>query len=304
MNHLKGVWVPVLSPMEADLSLDRIRFFDHLQWLFDHGIDGVVLFGTNSEATSFSVVERIELLDWVLARNIPNEKVMVGTGCSALTDTTALSQHAVSLGYFNHLILPPFYYKNPTQEGLMDYFSAVIRNVNDDRLRIYLYNFPQLSGINIEPGLAAALNEEFPEQIAGYKDSSGNWENTMAVMEQCPGIIMFPSSEAFLLKILKAGGAGVISGTANVNPKRIKQTYEAYFSDRSNAEVFQAEIKTFRLAVQKYPLVGALKSLIIHYRKDGGWQYLRPPLTLLSSSDFDTLLNEVKSLKFTLADES
>ncbi|MEA1881020.1 MAG: dihydrodipicolinate synthase family protein [Candidatus Marinimicrobia bacterium] len=301
MNQLKGVWVPVLSPMDASLSLDRSRFFDHLQWLFKHGIDGAVLFGTNGEANSFSVQERMEFLEWVYTQNLSNNRVIVGTGCSALTDTTTLSKHAVSLGYFNHLVLPPFYYKNPTQQGLVNYYSEVIQQVNDGRLKLYLYNFPQLSGINLGPELVAELKKQFPQQITGYKDSSGNWENTIAVMDKCPGITMFPGSEVFLLKILEAGGAGIISGTANVNPESIKQTYEAFFSDSHKALVLQKEIESFRLAVQKYPLIGALKSLIKHYRKDDEWQYIRPPLSLLSSSDFAALLDAVKSMKFTLA---
>ncbi len=294
--------MPVLSPMDANLSLDRSRFFDHIQWLFENGIDGVVLFGTNGEANSFSVHERMELLDWVYAQNLSNDRVIVGTGCSALTDSTTLSQHAVSLGYFNHLMLPPFYYKNPKQRGLVNYFSEIITRVNEPRLQVYLYNFPQFSGINLSAELVAELKEKYPHQITGYKDSSGNWDNTENVLKLCPDITMLPGSEVFLTRVLVAGGTGVISGTANVNPGRIKETYNSFWSDSKKTKLLQKDIDAFRLAVQKYPLIAALKTILTHYRQDEGWRNLRPPLTPLNEQELSDLLEAVKALDFTLKD--
>ena len=147
MNRLKGIWVPVLSPQKEDCSIDMDRLFDHIDWLFGHQIHGIVLFGTNGEATSFSVAERKAVLEGIRNKGIQNEKVMVGTGCSALTDTVDLSIHALALGYAHHLILPPFYYKQPTQEGLINNYSEIIQRVGQDAFKVYLYNFPQLSGI-------------------------------------------------------------------------------------------------------------------------------------------------------------
>ena len=130
MSALKGVWVPVLTPQNSDLLIDKNRFFHHLDWLFQHEINGVVLFGTNGEANSFSVQERMLLLEWVKKEGISNEKVIVGTGCSALTDTIALIEHAIGLGYFNHLVLPPFYYKNPSVNGLVNNYSEIINRID------------------------------------------------------------------------------------------------------------------------------------------------------------------------------
>ncbi len=302
MTNLKGVWTPILTPQNAHYSIDKTRYFNHLRWLLNHGVDGIVIFGTNGEATSFSVSERMELLDWVKEEKIPSEKIMVGTGCSALTDTITLGQHAVSRGYYHHLMLPPFYYKSPSQSGLVRYFSEVIQQIGDDRLKIFLYHFPQLSGIHFDVNIVLELMEKFPNQIVGYKDSSGNWDNTIKILNHCPGLTVFPGSEEFLTPVLAAGGAGVISGTANVNPGYIKETYNAFFADEKMAVSCQEGITHFRKAVQTYPLIGALKGLMKHHQGDDIWGNIRPPLSGLPPSDLNQLLRSVKSLKYTLAD--
>ena len=300
MNALKGVWVPVLTPQNSDLLIDKNRFFHHLDWLFQHEINGVVLFGTNGEANSFSAQERMLLLEWVKKEGISNEKVIVGTGCSALTDTIALIEHAIRLGYFHHLVLPPFYYKNPTINGLVNNYSEIINRIDNKHLKIYLYNFPQLSGIQLGVDLVEILSEKFPQNIVGYKDSSGDWNNTSQIMEKCPQISMFPGSEIFLSKALEKGAAGVITGTGNVNPGMVKQTYEAFYNDKEKSIILQKKIDAFRTAVQKYPLISALKGLIEYYRKDEGWQYLRPPLTALSKADLENLIQSIDPLEFSL----
>ncbi len=302
MTNLKGVWTPILTPQNAHYSIDKTRYFNHLRWLLNHGVDGIVIFGTNGEATSFSVPERMELLDWVKEEKIPSEKIMVGTGCSALTDTVTLGKHAVSRGYYHHLMLPPFYYKSPSQSGLVRYFSEVIQQIGDDRLKIFLYEFPQLSGIHFDVNIVLELMEKFPNQIVGYKDSSGNWDNTINILNHCPGLTVFPGSEEFLIPVLAAGGAGVISGTANVNPGYIKETYNAFFADEELAVSCQEGITHFRKAVQTYPLIGALKGLMKHHQGDDIWGNIRPPLSGLPPSDLHQLLMSVKSLKYTLAD--
>ena len=302
MTNLKGVWTPILTPQNAHYSIDKTRYFNHLRWLLNHGVDGIVIFGTNGEATSFSVSERMELLDWVKEEKIPSEKIMVGTGCSALTDTVTLGKHAVSRGYYHHLMLPPFYYKSPSQSGLVRYFSEVIQQIGDDRLKIFLYEFPQLSGIHFDVNIVLELMEKFPNQIVGYKDSSGNWDNTINILNHCPGLTVFPGSEEFLIPVLAAGGAGVISGTANVNPGYIKETYNAFFADEELAVSCQEGITHFRKAVQTYPLIGALKGLMKHHQGDDIWGNIRPPLSGLPPSDLHQLLMSVKSLKYTLAD--
>jgi 4-hydroxy-tetrahydrodipicolinate synthase len=239
-------------------------------------------------------------LEWVKNESVPNEKVIVGTGCSALTDTIALIEHAIRLGYFHHLVLPPFYYKNPSVNGLVNNYSEIINRIDNKHLKIYLYNFPQLSGIQLGVDLVEVLSEKFPKNIVGYKDSSGDWDNTSQIMEKCPQISMFPGSEIFLSKALEKGAAGVITGTGNVNPGMVKQTYEAFYNDKEKSIILQKKIDAFRTAVQKYPLISALKGLIEYYRKDEGWQYLRPPLTALSKADLENLIESIDPLEFSL----
>ncbi len=300
MNRLKGIWVPVLSPQNEDCSIDMDRLFDHIDWLFSHQIHGIVLFGTNGEATSFSVAERKAVLEGIRNKGIQNEKVMVGTGCSALTDTVDLSIHALALGYTHHLILPPFYYKQPTQEGLINNYSEIIQRVGQDAFKVYLYNFPQLSGISLDGELVGHLVEKYPHNVVGYKDSSGNWNQTIEIMERNPDIIMFPGSEIFLSRVLELGGAGVITGTGNVNPGMVKKTYDAFYNEPEAAALLQEKINQFRTAVQKYPLIGALKHLMAHYRQDHQWLNLRPPLMPLSESEGAALIDSIDGIDFSL----
>lgn len=300
MNHLKGIWVPVLSPQKEDLSIDLDRLFDHLDWLFGHQIHGIVLFGTNGEATSFSVAERKEVLEAICNKGLQNEKVMVGTGCCALSDTVELSIHALELGYEHHLVLPPFYYKQPSQKGLMNNYSEIIQRVGQDALKVYLYNFPQLSGINLDGELVGHLMERFPDNVVGYKDSAGNWNQTLEIMERNPNITMFPGSEIFLSKVLEVGGAGVITGTGNVNPGMVKKTYDAFFHDPEEAGLLQEKINQFRKMIQKYPLIGALKQLMAHYGQDQQWLNLRPPLIALSESEGAALIDSIDEIDFNL----
>jgi len=211
-----------------------------------------------------------------------------------------LIEHAIGLGYFNHLVLPPFYYKNPSVNGLVNNYSEIINQINNKDLKIYLYNFPQLSGIQLGVDLVEILSEKFPKNIVGYKDSSGDWDNTSQIMKKCPQISMFPGSEIFLSKALEKGAAGVITGTGNVNPGIVKQTYEAFYNDTEKSIILQTKIDAFRTAVQKYPLISALKGLIEYYRKDEGWQYLRPPLTALPKADLKNLIQSIDPLEFSL----
>ena len=302
MTIKKGIYSASMSILNKDLSLDMSSTIRHAEKVIKEGCHGAVIFGTNGEATSFSITERKELLAWVRDEGYTNDQIIVGTGCSALADTVDLCCHATSQGYYNHLILPPFYYKKPTQQGLIDYYTEIIQRTNNSRVQIYLYNFPQLSGIHLNADLVVALHEKYPEVIRGYKDSSGDWNNTKEILAKCPGIIMFPGSEIYLTKGLGIGGAGVISGTANVNPSKIKQTYTLFKTDPVKAAELQNDIDNFRTSVECYPLIAALKALIQHYRQDEGWQHLRPPLTALAPENWDTLFSAVEGLNFTLKD--
>ncbi len=220
--RIQGILSPVLTPFNADGSPDPGRFARHCRWLLDQDV-GLAVFGTNSEANSLTLAEKRGLLDGLLAAGITPSKLMPGTGACAVPDAIELTRHAVKSGCAGVLMLPPFYYKGVSDEGLFRYFAQVIDAVADDRLRIYVYHIPPVSGVPITLPLIERLLKTFPGIIAGTKDSSGDWANTSAMLErfQPQGFDVFAGSENFLLATMRSGGAGCITATGNLNPSAI-----------------------------------------------------------------------------------
>src|SRR3954451_14634976 len=181
-NRIRGVLAPVLTPFRSDLSPDPERFIAHCRWLVSQNC-GLAVFGTNSEANSMSAEERQELLDALVAAGVDPSRIMPGVGCCSITETVRLTAHAVKHGCAGVLMLPPFYYKEVTEEGLYRYFSEVVQRVGDERLRIYLYHIPPVAMVGITPRLVERLLQDYPGAIAGMKDSSGDWTNTKTFLE-------------------------------------------------------------------------------------------------------------------------
>ncbi len=280
-----GIWAPALTPMTEDLAPDAERFVAHLRWLLDNGCHGAAIFGTTGEATSFTVDERIALLEAALAAGIPGGRLMVGTGCCALGDTLRLTRHAVESGCGSVLMLPPFYYKGVSDEGLFASYAEVIERVGSSRLGIYLYHFPRLSGVPITPGLTEKLLTAYPTVIKGLKDSSGDPESTADFIARFPDLAVFPGTETLLLASLRQGGAGAITASANVNAAAIRRVYEAWRGGGGGeAAALQERISAHRAALQASPLIPTLKRLVARERDDPAWLVMRPPLTPLDET--------------------
>jgi len=284
---LRGVLSPVVTPFTADLSPDIPRWIEHCRWLLSQDC-GLAIFGTNSEANSLSAGEREEMLERLVAGGLPPERMMPGTGCCALTDSVRLTRHAVGLGCAGALMLPPFYYKGVSDEGLFRNFAEVIERVGDARLRIYLYHIPPVAQVPISLALIERLLKAYPTAVAGVKDSSGDWSNTRAMLDAFPGFGVFAGNELILLDTLRGGGVGCISATANVNPGPIHQLYEGW--QGPEAERMQGEVNELRRFVQGFPMIPALKEIVAHYRHDPAWTPLRPPLVGLAAEERSALL--------------
>ena len=279
-----GIWSPVLTPLRDDLSIDHHRFVGHARWLLERGCHGLAVFGTTSEANSFSVAERIALLDAALDAGLPADRLMIGTGCCALSDSLALSRHAVASGCHRLLMLPPFYYKAISDEGLSLSYARIIEGVGSSDVRLFFYHFPKLSGVPITVGLIERVRERFPEVVAGVKDSSGDWAHTRALIERFDDLAIFPGTESLLLDGLRAGGAGCITATANVNVAAIRRVFDAWCDDGAGIEALDRSIKSIRRTIEAHPMVPALKHLTADHRHDPAWRTVRPPLLSLSES--------------------
>jgi 4-hydroxy-tetrahydrodipicolinate synthase len=296
-----GVWAPAITPFKPDLSPDPERFARHARWLLANGCTGLAAFGTNSEANSLTVEERMSLLEYLVSNGTPPSALMPGTGCCAFPDSVRLTAHAVSLGCAGALMLPPFYYKGVSDEGLFRSFSEIIQRVGDARLRLYLYHIPPVAQVPISIPLIERLLKRYPETIAGLKDSSGDWNNTKAVLDAFAntGFDVFAGSEVFLLSNMRHGGVGCISATANVNPAAIHRVFENW--REPEADAMQEAIGATRAIVQKYPVIPALKSIVARAFDDPEWVTVRPPLVELTAAQQASLAADLDANGFALA---
>ena len=315
-QRIRGVLAPVVTPFKSDLSPDRERFIRHCQWLLSQNC-GLAPFGTTSEANSMSTNERISLLDALVAARIDPSRMMPGTGCCSISETVELTAHAVKHGCAGVLMLPPFYYKDVSEEGLYRYFSEVVQRVGDARLKIYVYHIPPVAIVGITPRLVERLLNAYPNAIAGMKDSSGDWNNTKTFLDAFAerarpartGFDVFVGSESFLLANMRNGGAGTISATANVNPAAIQELYtvapKAFgaVSADVDPELLQARLNVVRdvFSSRKFPsMIAALKQAIAIYASDPEWAGVRPPLVELTTAQEKLLAAELKRIGFAM----
>lgn len=300
VSRLRGVLSPAVTPFRQDLSPDPDRFIRHCRWLLANGCSGLAIFGTNSEANSMSVEERMVLLEQLVQAGIPANRLMPGTGCCALTDSVRLSAHAAALGCAGVLMLPPFYYKDASEEGLYRNYAEIIERVGSAQLQLYLYHIPPVAQVGIPLGLIERLLRSYPRSVAGIKDSSGDWKTTQAFLNTFAqsGFDVFAGSEVFLLANLRAGGVGCITATGNVNPASINALYSNW--NEANADDLQAGITATRTLFQKYPMIPALKAAIAHHSGDAGWSTVRPPLTELNPAQYLGLVADLEKHGFTM----
>jgi 4-hydroxy-tetrahydrodipicolinate synthase len=312
-QRIRGVLAPVVTPFKRNLSPDCQRFIRHCRWLLSHNC-GLAVFGTNSEANSMSAEERMKLLDTVVAAGVDASRMMPGTGCCSITETVELTAHAVKHGCAGVLMLPPFYYKDVSEEGLYRYFSEVVQRVGNKRLKIYLYHIPPVAIVGITPKLVERLLKAYPDAIAGMKDSSGDWNNTKTFLDAFArgGFEIFVGSESFLLANMRNGGAGTISATANVNPAAIYELYAKLEASRRSAvasavsadldlQEQQSKLNVVRdvFVSRKFPsMIAALKQAIAIYRNDPEWARIRPPLVELTRQQSKSLAKELSAIDF------
>ena len=296
-DRIRGVLAPVVTPFDAALAPDGERLLRHCRWLLDQGI-GLAVFGTNSEANSLAVDERIVLLDRLIEGGIPPDRLMPGTGCCAISDSIRLTAHAVAHGVAGCLMLPPFYYKGVTDEGLYRNFSTIIERVGDRRLRIYLYHIPPVAQVGISFELIERLLRAYPATVVGIKDSSGDWSHTQELLTRFrdSGFDVFAGSDTFLTATLRNGGAGCISATANVNPGALAGLASHWQTAGAAAE--QARADAIRGIFQQRPMIAAMKQAIAHWSRDAAWTRMRPPLVELTPDAAAALIRDLHTVGF------
>ncbi len=276
----RGVVAPILTPFNDDLSIATDLYVAHARWLFEQGCAGIAPFGTTGEALSVGIDERIEAIRALLDGGIDPARVIPGTGLTNVADTARLSGVCLDMGCAAVMTLPPFYFKGVSNEGLYAYFEQLIARLGS-KARIFLYHIPPIAVVGIPPALARRLHADFPNQVVGIKDSSGDWDNTRELLE-IENLIVYPGSELPLLDALELGAPGCISATANLNAAAIARVIEAFDQGRlGEARELHASLKGFRETVQDYGPIPAQKRLLAIATGDARWAHVRPPLAAM-----------------------
>lgn len=299
-ERIKGVMAAGLTAFNDDQSIDVQGTLDHSKWLLANGCDGVLLFGTTGEANSLSLKERLDFLDVLGGSGLPMNRMMIGTGCCALPDTVELTKKTLEIGIESALMLPPFYYKNPSDDGLYAYFARVLEAVGDDRMKVYLYHFPQMSAVPFSHDLIGRFLKEFPGVFCGIKDSSGDFANMKAMAETFEGFDVFAGTERYLLDTLKVGGVGTITATGNCTSSLCGAVYAAWKAGAPDAEGLQEQLTAQRLALQNYPAAAGLKELLARESGKASWRNVRPPFLPLAKEKADALAADMAKVNWQL----
>ena len=290
LNTFRGVFAAALTPLKSDLSVDDERLVSHCRWLLKNGCNGLAVLGTTGEANSFSVFERIRILETLNDGGIPGEALMPGTGSCSFTDTVELTRRAVELGAGGILMLPPFYYKEVSDEGLFASYSEVVERISDERLKIYLYHHPEMSGVSISLNLIERLLKRYPNTIMGIKDSSGDFKNMTKLVQKFPDLDVFSGSDDLFLPLLKKGGVGCITAVGNIACNLLARLYNSWYDGDDASKDLQTQLTSIRMAAQNFPLSAGLKIVLAHFSGLKSWRLVRPPLVALDDGQMIQLV--------------
>jgi 4-hydroxy-tetrahydrodipicolinate synthase len=278
-SKLRGVIAAVATAVDERGAPDTARATKLARFLLDHGCDGLNVLGTTGEATSFSLDERKRVMSAYRDAALPLDRMMVGTGAAAVADAIALTRHAADLNFAGALVLPPFYYKGVPDDGLFAYVEAIVKATSTKPIPIYLYHFPQQSGLPWQIKLIRRLLDAFGQRIVGLKDSSGDMAYAREAAAIAPSFKVFPSTEAVLLEARAGAFAGCISATANLNADLCARAWSS--GDRTALDSAVAIRKLF----DGKPLVSGVKALLAHIHADPAWARVKPPLAPFSAAD-------------------
>jgi len=297
MNRpLNGVYTASLTPLTASFEPNIPALVRHAQWLLESGSDGVALLGSTGEANSLTLEQRLSIIEQT-ARELPPDRLMLGTGSCALQDSVRLTKASVDAGVFSVLVIPPFYYKPQSDESVLRFYSELISSVDEPRLRIIFYNFPKLSGYNFSVKILQELKQRFGDIAAGIKDSSGEWKNMLGIVQNIPDFMVYTGTETLLLDILKKGGAGCITATANLIAPECQRVYQAWKNNKQKvAEQAQINLTDLRKTLENYPFVSELKSLFASKNNAEEWDNMLPPFAPILDKQVKELTEQIKGL--------
>ena len=288
MTEIKGIYAASLSILDKNLTLNIDKTILHAEKLIYQGCHGVAIFGSTGQAQLISVSEKINLLNQ-LSKNKFKKNYLIGTGLNSLSETINLMQVAVSLGFFDFLIMPPAYYKYGDKETI-NFYSKIVEAVPD--CRIILYNFEKLSGYKFSISCVEELVKKFPKQIVGVKDSSYNLYENLKISN----FSVFPGSELKLLKGLEMGCDGIITATCNVTAELSRKVYDDFLKKKQ--QTHNEKLCKVRNIFDKFNLISGLHSFMSD--QDSIYKNLLPPLSILNDTDKKKLINNLNEINFNI----
>lgn len=289
----KGAYAAAITPVGSDGRPDTAKLIAYCKRLIDEGLDGVAPAGTTGEGNSLPFDWRVTLPEAFAKAGLAPDRVIFGTGACAADDAIALTKAGVDAGYVNALVLPPFYLKNVSDDGLYAYYARLIEGVGSDALRVYLYHFPQMSQTPISVPLVQRLKADFGPVIAGLKDSSGAYAGTLDFAAAAEDFDVFPSNEGVLVDALERGCAGVISATTNCSAGLVRRTLAAQGQEQQR---LQGLLNDVRQAIARFPLSAAIKQIEAWRICDDSWRAVFPPLVELSGEQQADLRRAIEAL--------
>jgi 4-hydroxy-tetrahydrodipicolinate synthase len=295
-NGFQGIWPAMLTPLDAQLNIDHPKLAAHALSLMRAGCGGVTIFGTTGEGPSFSLQERKQALEQMIANGVPAERIMVSTSCAAVTETLELTRHAVDLGVHGCLVLPPFFFKGVSDEGILNGYVQIIEGINRKDWRLYLYHIPQVIGVNLTHGVIAELIKRYPGIVAGIKDSSCDRAHSVALAQAfMPPLTVYVGFEPDLPTMGPMGSTGAISGLANFLPRIV---HRMVLEPTASSTAHDAQrVQTILDLLKPHSLMPALKSVMATLHNDPSWLRVRPPLVAMTPEAHTAFAQQVQQFK-------
>ena len=298
MHKISGVFSAALTPIKQDLSINQDLYLRHCQYLMRQGHDGIAIFGTTGEANSFSIQEKKNNLEYLLSNRIDPKILIPGTGSSSLKDAIDMTKHAVDHKVRAVLLLPPFYYKNVSEEGIVNYYRYIIEGVGKNDMHYILYHIPQNSYVPISFKIIEILLKLYPNNVIGLKDSAGDTDRMLKIIKYFNNFAVFCGHDSLALNVCKRGGAGAITAGTNVCGKLLSFIIKNYKKENEirNFAEMQKLLQQIRQVITSHEPISLMKSYFSIVDNIPEWNNVLPPLKRLDNPKNHKLILILKEL--------
>lgn len=302
MNQdINGLWPAMLMPVTATGALDTPRAVAHAKNMIAAGCDGVAIFGTTGEGPAFSNAERKGLLEAMLADGITADQIIVTTSASALPDAIELGRHASARGCHRQLYMPPFYFRQPRDAGIVEAVSQVVRGIDDARLKMLLYHIPGLSSVVFTHASIDTLARRHPGQVIGVKDSSGDRAHGLALAKAFPELSILIGAEQYVADVMAVGGSGSINGLANISPRLMRRIVDAPQQVKPEDSKLVLDLLALLGMLPNMPFVCVYKTMLAEQTGDDAWLHVRAPLAPLDNTEAQAVRKAYRAIGSMLA---